>query len=562
MPSIVGKRRGNQTYYYLVESARVDGKPRIVSQQYLGSAEEVMAKLSGEAAGRAVRCQHRRFGDVAAVWSVLDGLDVVGLVDDVVPRHANAGASVGTYLALATLNRVVDPRSKRAFADWWATTAGPRWVKVDAAALDHRRFWDAMDLLRQEDLRAIETSIYGGMIDRYRLDLASMALDMTNFATYIDSTNQRAPIAQRGKAKQKRTDLRLVALALVVTRDGGIPIVSHAYPGDRPDVTQFSTVLDELVGRYRLLVNSVESLTVVYDAGQNSATNHEQVEAAGIGFVGSLPPSDHPDLLAIPRNRYQVVDTGRFDDLSAYDTTVTALGVTRRAVLTHSPTLHGGQSRGLDQTLAKARARLAELQARLRRGNTRRARDKVEAEIATILKPRWVNEIITATLTGDEPATFRLTWRTNHHARAKLEDRRFGKRILFTNRDTWPMADVVAAYRSQSEAEFGFRQLKDPHVVSFSPMHHWTDQKIRVHVFTCVLALAAAHLMRRTAEHAGLHLSVRELLEQLEGIGEIVLLHHDGGKGRPRAQRLLTDMTDTQQQLFDLFGLQSYAPTR
>jgi transposase len=562
MPSIVGKRRGNQTYYYLVESARVDGKPRIVSQQYLGSAEEVMAKLSGEPAGLPVRSQHKRFGDVAAVWSILDGLDVVGLVDDVVPRHANAGASVGTYLALATLNRIVEPRSKRAFADWWATTAGPRWVKVDAAALDHRRFWDAMDLLREDDLRAIETSVYGGMIDRYGLDLAGLALDMTNFATYIDSTNDRAPIAQRGKAKQKRTDLRLVGLALVVTRDGGIPIVSHAYPGDRPDVTQFSTVLDELVGRYRLLVNSVESLTMVYDAGQNSTANHEQVEAAGIGFVGSLPPSDHPDLLSIQRSRYHLVDADRFDDLTAYDTTVTALGVTRRAVLTHSPTLHDGQSRGLDQTLNKARARLAELQARLHRGNTRRPRDKVETEIATILKPRWVNEIITATLTGDEPATFRLTWRTNHHARAKLEQRLFGKRILFTNRGNWPVADVVAAYRSQSEAEFGFRQLKDPHAVSFSPMHHWTDQKIRVHVFTCVLALATAHLMRRTADHAGIHTSVRELLEHLEAIGETVLLHHDGGKGRPRAQRLLTDMTDTQQRLFDLFRLQRYAPTR
>jgi len=562
MPSIVGKRRGNQTYYYLVESARVDGKPRIVSQQYLGSAEEVVAKLSGDVAGQPVRSQHKRFGDVAAVWSMLDGLDVVGLVDDVVPRHAHAGASVGTYLALATLNRVVDPRSKRAFADWWATTAAPRWVKLDAAALDHRRFWDAMDLLSAEDLRAIETSVYGGMIDRYGLDLASVALDMTNFATYIDSTNDRAPIAQRGKAKQKRTDLRLVALALVVTRDGGIPIVSHAYAGDRPDVTQFTTVLDELVGRYRLLVEGVESLTVVYDAGQNSATNHEQVEAAGIGFVGSLPPSDHPDLLDIPRSRYQIVDPDRFDDLTAYDTTVTALGVTRRAVLTHSPTLHAGQSRGLDQTLNKARARLGELQARLRRGNTRRDRGKVEADIATILKPRWVNQIITAALTGKDPASFRLTWRTNHHTRAKLEQRLFGKRILFTNRDTWPIADVVATYRSQSEAEFGFRQLKDPHVVSFSPMHHWTDQKIRVHVFTCVLALAVAHLMRRTVERAGLHLSVRELLEQLEGIGETVLLHHDGGKGRPRAQRLLTDMDDTQRRLFDLFALQRYAPTR
>ncbi|HET6482374.1 MAG TPA: hypothetical protein VFG35_20390 [Actinoplanes sp.] len=189
------------------------------------------------------------------------------------------------------------------------------------------------------------------MIDRHGLDLASLALDMTSFATCIDSTNKRAPIAQRGKAKQKRTDLRLVGLALVVTRDGGIPIVSHAYAGDRPDVTQFSTVLDELVTRYRLLVDSVESLTVVYDAGQNSATNHADVEASGIGFVWSLPPSDHPALLDISRDDYQVVDAERFEGLTAYDTTITALGVTRRAVITHSPTLHAGQSRGLDQTL-------------------------------------------------------------------------------------------------------------------------------------------------------------------------------------------------------------------
>ncbi len=44
--SIVGKRVSGKTYYYLVESARVDGKPRIVSQQYLGSAEEIAAKLA------------------------------------------------------------------------------------------------------------------------------------------------------------------------------------------------------------------------------------------------------------------------------------------------------------------------------------------------------------------------------------------------------------------------------------------------------------------------------------------------------------------------------------
>jgi len=562
MPSIVGKRRGKHTYYYLVESARVDGQPRIVSQEYLGTAEEVMARLSGAPAGEPVRSQHKRFGDLAAVWSVLARLDVVGIIDEVAPRYANAAASVGIYLALATANRIVDPCSKLAFADWWVTTAGPRWVKVPQAALDHRRFWDAMDSLDEEDLRRIETRLGRRMVSEFGLDLSGLVLDMTNFATYIDSANARASIAQRGKAKQKRTDLRLVGLALVVTREGGVPLLSHAYPGDRPDVTQFSTVIAELVRRYRQLAGSVESLTVVYDAGQNSTLNHASLEQSGLGFVGSLPPSDHPDLLALPRSQYTPVDADRYPGLTCVDTHVTALGVTRRAVLTHSPTLHQAQSRGFDQTLAKARARLAELQARLARGKTRRGRTAVEADIAAIVKPRWVSQVITTTLTGQAPAELRLSWRTDTRARKRLEQRLFGKRILFTNRDHWPAVDVVAAYRSQSQVESGFRQQKDPHVVSFSPMHHWTDSKIRVHVFTCVLALTVAHLMRRQARHAGLHISVRELLAELAGIGETVLLYHDGGKGRPRARRMLTDMTPTQQHLAEIFDIHQYAPAR
>ena len=64
MASIVGKRQGNATYYYLVESARVDGKPRIVSQQYLGSAEEVVSRLAGAAAGD-------------PVWTVIGFVDTV-----------------------------------------------------------------------------------------------------------------------------------------------------------------------------------------------------------------------------------------------------------------------------------------------------------------------------------------------------------------------------------------------------------------------------------------------------------------------------------------------------
>ena len=562
MASIVGKKISGKTYYYLVESARVDGKPRIVSQQYLGPADEVTARLAGSGPGEPERSRHLAFGDLAAVWGMLERLGYAGIVDEVTGgRRSDAAAGVGTYLALACANRVASPRSKLAFAGWWSATAGARVTGVPWAALDHRRFWDAMDAVDDAALTGIERRLAAAMVAEFRLELPSMALDMTNFATYIDTGNGRAPIAQRGHAKQKRTHLRLAGLGMVVTRDGGVPLVGHAYPGNHNDVKVFPDVVDELVARYRAIAADDQDLTVVFDAGQNSAGNFTHLAGAGLQFAGSLPPSDYPDLLALPASRLAPVDTARFPGLTGYETTAAALGATRRVLLTHSATLHARQSRGFDQTIAKAARKLAELAARLERGRTRRGRAAVEAEIATITRPRWLNRVLAATLDGDKPSQLRLTWTVSDQARRELETELFGKRILVTSRDDWPVPEVVAGYRSQSDAEAGFRQLKDPHVVSFSPMHHWTDQKIRVHVSYCVTALAIACLMRRQARAEGLGMSVRVLLSELAGIQETVLLYPSTG-GRPRAHRMLTEMTATQQRLYEIFGLDRYAPVR
>ena len=562
MASLVGKRRGGRTYYYLVESARVAGKPRIIAQQYLGSGEELAARLSQAGPGEPARTRHRTFGDLAAAWQVLQRLQLAQVIDEQVgSRRADAAASVGTYLALAACNRVVAPRSKLAFAGWWQTTAGDRLVKLPAAALDHRRFWDAMDALTVADLRAIERAVAAQMVERFDLDLAGLVLDMTNFATFVDSANQRNTITQRGHAKQKRLDLRLVGVGLVVTADGGVPVLSHAYQGNRPDVTQFSAVIEELVARFGALARATDALTVVYDAGCDSADGQADVQASPLHFVGSLRPSDHRDLLAIPARRFRVVDATRFPGLTAVETRTMALGADRRVVITHSETFHLRQVRGFEQTLATARRRLATLQARLARGRTRRPRQAVEAEITGILKPRWLSRVITWQLAGEEPASLRLSWHTDPAARRRLEAEVFGKRILFTDREDWPVAEVVAAYRSQADVEAGFRQLKDPKVVSFSPMFHWTDHKIRVQVFYCVLALAVAHLLRRQAAQAGLAMSVRELLATLAGIQESVLLYQ-GARGRPRARHVLTEMDPIQQRLYDLFDLDTYAPKR
>jgi transposase len=569
MASIVGKKQGGRTYYYLVESARVGGKPRIVSQHYLGTAEEISARLSEAGPGEPHRSRHLLFGDLAATWSVLERLGVARIIDEVIGvRRSDAGASVGTYIALATLNRVVDPCSKLAFSAWWAKTAGARLVPVAKGALDHRRFWEAMDAISESELQEIERRIVARVVGAFSVDLSGLVLDMTNFATYIDSGNDRAPIAQRGHAKQKRTDLRIVGLGLVVSTDGGIPLVSHAYAGNKPDVTQFPLMVNELVTRFDALragrqAGGGNRLTLVFDAGQNSDDNAALLARSSLHFVGSLPPSEHPDLLAVKTDRYVVVDEEAFPGLTAFETRKVVFGVERRLVACHSPDLHAKQSRGFDQTLAKAYRQLGEVAERLARGKTRKQREKVEAEIAAILRPRWLSRVISISLSGEKPPELRLSFETSAEARAALEDELFGKRILFTDKDieAAPTAVIVSDYRSQEAVEGDFRQMKDPHIVSFSPMFHWTDSKIRVHVFYCVLALMVARLMTREAGQAGMHMSARELLDTLNGIQETLLLYQ-GEQGRPRARRMLTEMDPTQRRLYDLFGLKAYAPRR
>src|SRR5512140_3898516 len=153
MASIVGKKRGTATYYYLVESARVGGQPRIVSQEYLGTADELAAAMRGGGLGLPDKTRHRAFGAVAAAWGLLEDLGVAAAIDEVAgPAPAGQPLSTGTYLALAALNRLVAPCSKAAFADWWKTTAADRFTKAGASALDHRRFWDAMHAVTLEHL--------------------------------------------------------------------------------------------------------------------------------------------------------------------------------------------------------------------------------------------------------------------------------------------------------------------------------------------------------------------------------------------------------------------------
>ena len=128
--------------------------------------------------------------------------------------------------------------------------------------------------------------------------------DTTNYFTFIASTNTRCSLPQRGKNKQRRIDLRQFSLALLVSRDGHIPLFSHTYEGNKVDVTEFSDSFTQIRKRIHNFVSDPDKITLVYDKGNHSLDNQQKVDLSGFGYITSLPCCYHSDLQSIPVHTY------------------------------------------------------------------------------------------------------------------------------------------------------------------------------------------------------------------------------------------------------------------
>lgn len=557
-PSITLKRIGRQTYYYARECQRVNGRPKIVWQKYLGRAEDVVSAVLAPASP--IEAELAELGASAALFDLAEEIGLRDLVDRHVGRRRRGGISVGSYMLLAALNRAIAPSSKRRLASWHADSVLRRLLPARRPQLDSRRFWDAMSALDAPTILAIERDLVANVTERFHIDTSCLLYDATNFFTFIDSFNDACALPQRGHSKEHRADLRIVGLALLVTRHFHVPLLHATYPGNRTDAPQFASVTEELVARFEALSRGVERITLVFDKGNNSEENIRALDGTSYHFVGSLPPSQHPKLLDIPRSEFRPASHPRLPGVLLCRRTYTVFGQPRTVIVTFNPKLHQAQARTIARETSKRMLTLYDLSERLtaRRTAPRRGRLRslasVRREVERILKGQHMASLIHAA-----PRQTRSGPRLDFHlcidAWDNLNERLLGKTIIFTDNDDWSDEEIVLAYRSQYHVEESFKRMKDPHFLSFRPLFHWTDGKIRVHAFYCVLALLLVSLLHKRVCDAGLPLSIPQLLRSLRDIREVVLLYPPR-RGKPVPPHLtLKRMDDTQRRLFELLGL-------
>lgn len=561
MATLQQKSSRGHKYWSIVESRRVNGKPRPVVLAYIGTAENLLRRLEREHG--AMKVKSYSHGAVAALLNIASKLDIPETINKYVEssrkfmakKPLRNGLTVGATILLGAIGRVCMPTSKRGWWDWAKTTSCEHLLRCSFSGIDSQHFWDLMDALPVEAIKKIECELLERVRQYYPMESNTLFFDTTNFFTYIATTNARCAIAKRGKNKQKRNDLRQVGLAMVVTRKDFIPLFHLTYEGNRNDSKIFREVISVIKSRMLALGMDMENHTIVFDRGNNSKKNLALVSGLKIHYIGALTPYHHRTLLDKAEGHFQP-ELIHEQLLQVYRAKETIWDEERTVLVFVSDRLKAGQLRGVYQALEKREKELQKIQQALSASPANEQdRATLEDKIKKLVKGQFLEDIIVWSLTKSPKGRLQLAFSRNEKKLTALGDE-LGVRILMTDRHDWDTPDIIKSYYGQSFIEQAFKNLKNPYHLALRPQFHWTDQKIIVHFFICVLGYLLSTLLWRDARSAAHYGGTLDsLLDSLNNIRLATFIEPSPKRGKPRATHQLEEMSDEEAKLLNSLGI-------
>ncbi|HJX53350.1 MAG TPA: IS1634 family transposase [Polyangia bacterium] len=560
MASLVAKKKGNRLYYYVVESARVDGQPRIVHQTYLGSAEKVAALVRERTAPLPLEATAIDFGLPGALWFAARQSGVFELLEALWPAP-KSGPAVAHFLLLAAIHRICQPGPKTEAGPWYERTVLRSLWGFAPERFSSQEFWDCFDRIDEQQLEQAQVRLLEVWKQKQLVGRRLLAYDTTNFYTYIASTNTRNELAQRGHNKQGRHNLRQVGLSYVLDGDSGLSLCHHVYPGNVADAEELPQALTRIVALLDRNQIERDSVTLVLDKGSAALANTLALEQAGVGWISALPWNQAPAALR-DRGVEQLPVCGVDQPgVRAAAEKLLVHGKEYLCVLKYSACFASEQLNSITTALAKTTQNLRRFATELSKPQARFTETGIRNKISRWLSDSFVREVLHYSL-EQRDNHWQLTFHIDDGALKQLWSQRLGRTVLLTNRLDWGAEQVVAGYSGQQQIERVFRGLKDGQWLAWGPMYHWTDSKIRVHAFYCMLGVSLLQHVHRQSQSGWPGLTIEQLLEQLDQIQQFTLLYPPlGDKGPDRVATVLSKQTLAQQALADCLGLEQLCST-
>ncbi len=565
MAALIAKKKANQLYYYVVESARVEGKPRIVQQTYLGTAERVAALVKDRTAPLPLSATAIDFGLPGALWLAAQQSGAWEALQTLWPAP-RSGPSTAHYLLLAAIHRICRPGPKTEVADWYHRTVLHSLWGFAPERFRSQDFWDCFDAIQTgnagDELDQAQSRLLGVWKKKQLVSRRVLAYDTTNFYTYVASTNDRNTLAQRGHNKQGRHNLRQVGLSYVLDGEHGLGLCHHVYPGNVADVEELPVALRRMLALLDQHAIARDTVTLVLDKGSAALANTLELEQAGVGWISALPWNQAPQELRERKLEELEPLSSAQPGARAAAMRQVVHGKEYLCVLKYSASFASEQLHSVTTTLSKALQSMRRLATELAKPGGRFTETGLHHRIARWLSGAFVADLVRYQLEHRD-GRWHLHFELDNAAFQKLIAQRLGRTVLLTNRLDWTAEQVVAGYSGQQQIEQVFRGLKDGDWLGWGPMYHWTDSKIRVHAFYCMLGISLLQYVHKKASGAWPGLSLEDLTNELAQIQQFALLYPpQGQKGPNRVATVLSKQTLVQQALADVTGLNSLRSTQ
>jgi hypothetical protein len=503
----------------------------------------------------------QRVGDVGALVWVAEQLDLVGHIDRACGHVGpEDGPTFGEMVVAVAVQRACAPGAKRHLAAFLESCL-PRVSCLPASAFTGQAFHRLAAKVTEEQLEKAQIEIARAAVERFELTTCVLAFDTTNFDTHIATTTP-GELARRGHAKSKRSDLRVVGLATLVSETGHVPLLHRTYPGNGSDQAVLGSCLSAL-GKLHDVLDSAEQRTspacrtLVRDGGSWSEQLELDLDVAGYYTLISLPLSHRASELALQyaaqRGAMKPVG-GKLSDVRVARLRTQVGELDRTLVVVESQELLRGQKRGIAAALLKAKEELGKLERRAASGRIKR--EVLESQVQKALNREHLAEFVVTEI-QESGNRLSLQWHVDATRRRELERTRLGRRVLCTDRHIWSTGSIVNAFRGQWNVEELFRRAKKGGVAPWGPSHQWSDNSLRLHTFATVIGLELVSLARLAA---GTQRSARDMMRMLSGIEATLVRVRAKQRGRPATVLLAPDLTREQQACIEKFQLERWMP--
>lgn len=550
------KNSSGNSIWCLGENKKVNGVSKRIWSKYVGTAKSIKKMIENPTLP--IEIESLCYGLPASLLKINNELNFVKIIDKICNKR-NQGLTVGEHILIDIINRADEQKSHNKLGDWFSKTILRRMFKTNPSYLSSQGYWNHWQHLSEKRIDEIQKELLPKIIKD--VDIKQLFYDPTNFTTFIADEHKDNPkgkkrhkvsIAKYGKSKSGLMGLRQINLALLVTKDYGIPLWHKPYDGNINDFTFFKMFIKSMMDKIEIFTKECKSITLVFDKGNNTPVGINKLSKdLHFYMLGSLAPSQYKEWLKIPLSKFDVeYKTAKDEITKGHYLRAEVFGKMCKVVITYNKRTAYKQEKRTIRKLNKALAYLKEAKRKLN-GPKWTDYNEVLLRINTNLVQFNAKSLVHWELKEEkETKKFSLEYSKDEKELEYIESS-YGKSILFTDNESLTSIEIIAAYHGKYIVEQKIKLLKNKHIISYTPEYCWTDDSIRVHSFTCVMALLFLSILRKRINENGLKLSDKEIVSNLKGIRQGLLLMPKQKSVIPMIEK----MDNTQKKLYGILRL-------